>query len=102
MATIHHILDKKKFTKEDIIYLLSAQGEEKNILFEKASAVKAATVGNKVYYRGLIELSNACAKDCLYCGIRKSNAKVERYNLSDSDVLAAAQFAYENRYGSLA
>jgi len=102
MATIHHILDKKEFTKEDIIYLLSAQGEEKNMLFEKASAVKKATVGNKVYYRGLIELSNICAKDCLYCGIRKSNAKVERYNLSDSDVLTAARFAYQNRYGSLA
>ena len=102
MATIDNILAKDEFTKENIIYLLSTQGEEKNMLFEKSAAVKSATVGNKVYYRGLIELSNACAKDCLYCGIRKSNAKVERYNLSDSDVLAAAQFAYENRYGSLA
>ena len=59
------------------------------------------TLGNKVYFRGLIELSNVCEKDCLYCGIRKSNSAVDRYNLADEEVLDAARFAYRENYGSL-
>ena len=54
-----------------------------------------------VYLRGLIELSNICRKDCLYCGIRCSNSKVVRYDLSDRKVLDLAQYALDNGYGSV-
>lgn len=54
-----------------------------------------------VYLRGLIELSNICRKDCLYCGIRCSNSKVVRYDLSDREVLDLAQYALDNGYGSV-
>ncbi len=56
---------------------------------------------NKVYFRGLIEFSNICAKNCFYCGIRKDNELTKRYNLSDKEILDAARFAFENKYGSL-
>ena len=43
-----------------------------------------------------------CGKDCLYCGIRKGNKNLQRYSLSDEDILEAARFAWVNRYGSIA
>ena len=70
-------------------------------LYAKANAVKIATIGNKVYLRGLIEFSNICRKNCYYCGIRRGNKAVNRYELSDEEVLAAVDFAWKNRYGSV-
>ena len=87
--------------KNKIIELLQLHGDDRNVLFGKASEVKDATVGRKVYFRGLVEFSNICSKDCLYCGIRKSNEKVIRYNVSDEEVLSACRFAWENRFGSV-
>jgi len=55
----------------------------------------------KVYLRGLIEISNRCRKNCLYCGIRAGNCNVCRYELSHTQVLEAARFALENGYGSV-
>ncbi|MFA6619295.1 MAG: [FeFe] hydrogenase H-cluster radical SAM maturase HydE [Candidatus Neomarinimicrobiota bacterium] len=98
---IKDILLKEKYDKKDIIRLLEAQGEEQDLLFQFAKDIKSQYVGNKVYLRGLIELSNICAKDCLYCGIRSSNHDVHRYNLSDEEVLNAATYAYEQNYASL-
>lgn len=71
------------------------------MLFTHAAKVKAAYVGNKVYFRGLIELSNICKKNCLYCGIRHDNLSIHRYNLSDQEIFDAAQYAADNNYGSL-
>lgn len=54
-----------------------------------------------VYLRGLIEISNRCRKNCLYCGIRAGNTNVCRYELSDEQILREAQFALDNGYGSV-
>ena len=62
---------------------------------------KCKYVDNVAYYRGLIEFSNKCVKDCRYCGIRKSNHKAERFDMAREDVLRMAQWAYEHEYGSL-
>jgi biotin synthase len=70
-------------------------------LFAEANAIKTATIGNKVYLRGLIEFSNYCTKNCYYCGIRCENKSVKRYELTNEDVLAAVDFAWKNRYGSV-
>ncbi len=64
-------------------------------------AVKEALVGKKVFYRGLIEFSNLCAKNCYYCGIRAGNKKQHRYEASEDEVLEAARYAWENRFGSV-
>ena len=55
----------------------------------------------KVYLRGLIEISNICKKNCLYCGIRSGNCGVQRYELSDEQILQEAQFALDSGYGSV-
>ena len=72
-----------------------------SVLYAEANAIKTSTIGNKVYLRGLIEFSNICSKNCYYCGIRRENQAVKRYELSDEEVLAAVDFAWKNRYGSV-
>lgn len=69
-------------------------------LREEAFRVKVATVGPEVYLRGLIEISNICTKNCLYCGIRR-DIRCERYELSEQEVLAAARTAAKRRFGSV-
>ncbi|MDI9521990.1 MAG: [FeFe] hydrogenase H-cluster radical SAM maturase HydE [Bacteroidota bacterium] len=92
---------KEKLSKENLISLLSTKGEEEQRLFERAALVKKQHVGNKVYLRGLIELSNRCQKDCFYCGIRRSNRSLHRYMLSHEETMEAVMRAYEGGYGSV-
>ncbi len=99
---VKDILEKDQFSKEDIIRLLECGSPEKELLFGRAAEIRETYTGRKVWLRGLIEFSNICEKNCLYCGIRKGNCNLERYNLSDGEILAAARFAYEKGYGSVA
>jgi biotin synthase len=100
--TINDILESEIFTRKNIVSILESEGEDRTLLFKKSAEIKNKFIGNKVWFRGLIEFSNICGKDCLYCGIRKGNKNLTRYNLSDDEILAAARFAYVNRYGSIA
>ncbi|NOU46567.1 MAG: [FeFe] hydrogenase H-cluster radical SAM maturase HydE [Bacteroidales bacterium] len=102
LNTISQILQKETLTRTDFITLLSVRSAEATqLVLDKAYQVKTETVGRKVYLRGLIELTNICAKNCFYCGIRAANIKVERYSLSVEEVLQAADFAWKNGFGSL-
>ncbi|HNW69753.1 MAG TPA: [FeFe] hydrogenase H-cluster radical SAM maturase HydE [Bacteroidales bacterium] len=87
---------------EKVIQLLSLTDEaEISELYAAARAIRDERIGNKVYLRGLIEYSNRCSKNCYYCGIRSGNVHAFRYEVNDEEVLAAAKFAWENRYGSI-
>jgi biotin synthase len=101
MNRIEKILEGQNFSREEIVELLQTKGEERKSLLKLAKKTKENVVGKKVYFRGLVEFSNICSKDCLYCGIRKSNKKVVRYNATDDEILAACRFAWDNRYGSV-
>ena len=79
----------------------TCRGEEENRLYSEAKRVKNENIGNNVYLRGLIEISNICTKDCYYCGIRKSNTETARYTLSDNEIIEAADFAYTHHFGSI-
>lgn len=85
--------------REQLIHYLS--GGNDNELFAAAAKIKAGTVGGKVYLRGLIEVSNVCRKDCLYCGIRKSNPQIDRYTLSKTQIMSSIDTANGNRFGSI-
>jgi len=98
---IANLLLKDDFSHAELVLLLNAQGQDKTKLYTRSSEVKKQHVGNKVYFRGLVELSNICSKNCLYCGIRAGNTKPDRYMVSEEEVLEAAQFALENGYGSM-
>ncbi len=86
---------------DEIVQLLALQGENALLLHRAARRVKRGILGDKVFLRGLIEFSNVCRCDCLYCGIRKSNAKVARYTLSDAEILEEARFAIDHGYGAV-
>ena len=63
-------------------------------LAEEAVRLRKEVYGNAVYIRGLIEISNICRNDCLYCGIRRSNKNAQRYHLKKEDILACAEEGY--------
>lgn len=75
--------------------------DELDLLFKQAYAVKKHTVGTNVYFRGIIELSNICTKNCFYCGIRKGNTEVQRYMMTFEEVIEAAVWSHEQGYGSI-
>ena len=102
MSLIKDILSRDDFSRDDIILLLGSRGKERTLLFKRSAEVKEKFIGKKVWLRGLIEFSNICSKDCFYCGIRNGNKNLIRYKLSDNEILLAAKFAYEHRYGSVA
>lgn len=64
------------------------------LLARRADAARRGIYGNRVYIRGLIEISNICKNDCLYCGIRRSNRSCERYRLSSEEILSACEEGY--------
>jgi len=70
-------------------------------LFREARACAIRYVGPKVYFRGIIEFSNLCVKDCYYCGIRKSNSNVMRFEMDEKEILGCARAAQEMDYGSI-
>ena len=76
-----------------------AECEQK--LFDTALKLKRELFGNLVNLRGLIEFSNICSCDCLYCGIRKSNTKIQRYQMSDDEVVFSAKLAADFGYGAV-
>lgn len=98
---IENILNKETFSHEDLVFLLLSENEDKTKLFQKAAEIKSEFVGKKVYFRGLIEFSNICTKNCYYCGIRSGNDKVERYIVTEEEVLEAARYAYDNGFASM-
>jgi biotin synthase len=100
--SVAEILEKEDFTRSNIVKLLTAEGEDKLLIFKRSAQIKEQFIGNRVWFRGLIEFSNVCGKDCLYCGIRKGNRSLSRYSLTDEEILSAADFAFKNRYGSIA
>ena len=63
-------------------------------LSEKAREVRIRHYGHDVYIRGLIEFTNYCRNDCYYCGIRKSNKSLERYRLTEEQILECCRTGY--------
>ena len=84
---------------ETILSLTDA--DELKSLYRQAYAEKLRYIGPRVSVRGLIESGNVCAKDCYYCGIRKSNAKVRRYQLGEDDIVRLAEAAKSFGYASV-
>lgn len=86
------ILNKPNLTKEDIIYLLELSDfRNTRRLFERADEVRKNYCGDEVHLRGIIEISNFCERECLYCGLRKSNDKIDRFRMNPDEVIETAR-----------
>ena len=86
---------------EIAVLLAPPDREREQALFDAAYRVKKQICGQVVNLRGLIEFSNICSRDCLYCGIRRSNQKPHRYTMSADEIVEAAALAVEFGYGSV-
>lgn len=94
------LIDKLKkeqiLSKDEFVFLIDNRNEEiSQYLFENAREIRHKIYGKEIFIRGLIEFSNYCKNDCLYCGIRRSNKNCDRYRLSKEEILACCKEGYE-------
>ena len=104
MTALDKALVAPKNLNEDELAKMLASTDEGlwREVFAAAREVKAKCGKTEVLPRGLIECSNVCAKNCLYCGIRKGNAKVPRYLIPDEEVAACIDEARRRGYPAVA
>lgn len=92
----HELVRNGTLSVREYEYLLThCTPEIATYLAQKADAIRRKFYDNTVYIRGLIEISNYCKNDCLYCGIRKSNKTCTRYRLTPEDILECTRQGYE-------
>jgi biotin synthase len=89
LATIRKLESGELATREGIIALLDS--EDDSLLFAAADRVRQRCVGNAIHLRGIIEFSNYCIKNCLYCGLRRGNLSLERYRMTPDEIIKAAR-----------
>lgn len=91
---IDKLTNQQNLTDDELTMLILDRSEA-DYLYEKAREVTKNVYGNKIFIRGLVEISNYCKNDCYYCGIRKSNGLAERYRLSEEDILSCCVGGYK-------
>ncbi|MCR5237392.1 MAG: [FeFe] hydrogenase H-cluster radical SAM maturase HydE [Lachnospiraceae bacterium] len=90
------LCEEHSLTLEEYEKLIAqADPETKEKLKAEADRLKTEVYGRDVYVRGLIEISNICRNDCLYCGLRRSNKACERYRLSEEEIVSCTDTGYE-------
>ncbi|MCI7343632.1 MAG: [FeFe] hydrogenase H-cluster radical SAM maturase HydE [Fusobacterium necrophorum] len=91
---IDELYEKNDLEEEKLLYILDhIQEQEIAYLQKKALQTKEKYYGKKIYLRALIEFTNYCRRECRYCGINRYNQKVERYRLSEEEILRTCEKA---------
>lgn len=99
---IDKLRQEHRLLPEEYRQLITGCGtEEKDYLHRQARQIAGQHFGNKVYVRGLIEISNYCRNNCYYCGIRKGNRRAERYRLDKDNILACCEEGYAKGFRTL-
>lgn len=89
---IEKLYETNDATNEELLYLLeNINKEEEQYLYKLSNKIRIKNYENKVYMRGLIEFTNYCKKDCLYCGIRRSNKDADRYRLTFDQIMECVE-----------
>ncbi|NLZ45282.1 MAG: [FeFe] hydrogenase H-cluster radical SAM maturase HydE [Clostridiales bacterium] len=93
---IDKLFENQMLSQSEFETLINNRNEEtSDYLFKKAREVRENHYGKSVYLRGLIEFSNYCKNDCLYCGIRRSNKNADRYRLSQEQIMECCEIGYK-------
>lgn len=87
--------------EETLRWLRETDRTATEALLARAYEVKLEHIGRKVHFRGLIECSNICRKNCFYCGIRRDNAAPQRYQMTPDEIAECGAQAMEAGYGSV-
>jgi len=89
---INEVLHKDELTRDEIVFLLSLkEKEDLQLLYSKADEVRSQFCGDEVHLRGIIELSNFCEQNCVYCGLRKDNLELPRFRMTPEQVIETAR-----------
>lgn len=83
----------RNLTKEEIVYLLKTEGQEKEALFSEADAIRKENLKDFICLHGIIEFSNYCVNNCFYCGLRRDNQTIKRYRMSIPEIVKVADEA---------
>ena len=95
LSIIEQLKTTQTATREQLIYLLKhITDAEREVLREAAQQTAQAVFGNKIYIRGLVEISSICKRDCRYCGLRRSNPNAVRYRLTPEQILSSCEKGY--------
>ena len=95
LSIIEQLKTTHTATREQLIYLLKhITDAEREVLREAAQQTAQAVFGNKIYIRGLVEISSICKRDCRYCGLRRSNPNAVRYRLTPEQILSSCEKGY--------
>ncbi len=92
-AIIDNIAKTHNAAPDELMSIIK-NAEHDEYLYECADKVRREHYGNAVYIRGLIEISNYCRNNCLYCGIRRSNRNIDRYRLNEEEILECCEEGY--------
>ena len=82
-------------------WLRETDGEALQELWRAADETRHRFVGDAVHLRGLIEIGNYCVRGCAYCGLQAGNAAIDRYRMTEDEILACARDAVEFGYGTV-
>lgn len=95
LSIIEQLKTTQTATREQLIFLLKNNtGAEREELRQAAQQTAQAVFGNKIYIRGLVEISSICKRDCRYCGLRRSNPNAVRYRLTPEQILSCCEKGY--------
>lgn len=98
-SLIEKLNTDKALQREEFLTLIGMRRnlskEDREYLYQLARAKADQVYGKDIYLRGLIEFTNICRNDCLYCGLRRSNREANRYRLSKEDILLCADRGYD-------
>ncbi|WP_195200267.1 [FeFe] hydrogenase H-cluster radical SAM maturase HydE [Faecalispora jeddahensis] len=91
--------DLARMTRAELAeFIRNGGGTDYAELMREADRLRRLYYDNEVYTRGLIEFTNFCKNDCLYCGIRRSNPYAERYRLTERQILECCSLGWELGY----
>ncbi len=94
-SLVYKLRDTHTLTADEYKTVLTNRNPETaSLLAALALVEKQKVYGNDIFVRGLIEVSNICKNDCLYCGIRGSNKNCDRYRLTAAEILECCDEGY--------
>lgn len=99
MSNVKELIDKLEAKRhleyEEWVEVLSGYTEDdRKYAAQKARSISLGIYGNSIFIRGIVEFSNICKNDCLYCGIRRSNTNAQRYRLTADEILECCDEGY--------
>ena len=88
---------KRDLTQDEVIYLLRTESPGKEALFNEANSRRQECLKEFICIHGIIEFSNYCKNDCVYCGLRKENGELKRYRMKPEEIMKVAEKAVKDK-----